>query len=225
MSSIVGELALVALAAMFSPTTLSVSVLALVLSDRPLRTGLLFYVGALGATLAIGLVAAFVVGDVAHSSHPDSPKTWVAVVDVVAGVGILAFTLRAVRRPRDPKRTADTIAQMGRVAESPAIAIVGAGAALGNAGGFIPLALKEISELGPSSAEYILIWCIFALASLLPLSIAIVMLAVDRTPTEHVLDRARGWLERHARTIAAVLLVLVAAALLRNGIAGLSANA
>jgi hypothetical protein len=36
-----------------------------------------------------------------------------------------------------------------------------------------------------------------------------------------VLASARRWLERHVRTIAAALLVAVAAALLRNGIAGL----
>ena len=34
--------------------------------------------------------------------------------------------------------------------------------------------------------------------------------------------RAREWLERNARTIAAVILLLLAAALLRNGIAGLT---
>jgi hypothetical protein len=50
------ELALITLAAMLSPTTLSFSVLALVLGDRPLRTGLWFYVGALTATLAVGTV-------------------------------------------------------------------------------------------------------------------------------------------------------------------------
>ena len=37
-----------------------------------------------------------------------------------------------------------------------------------------------------------------------------------------MLTRARGWLERHAMTIAGVLLVLLAAALLRDGIAGLT---
>ena len=61
------ELALVALAAMLSPTTLSFSVLVLVLSERPRRSGLLFYVGALIATLLIGVIAVFVVGDAAAS--------------------------------------------------------------------------------------------------------------------------------------------------------------
>ena len=42
------ELALTALAAMLSPTTLTFSVLVLVLGERPLRTGLWFYAGALG---------------------------------------------------------------------------------------------------------------------------------------------------------------------------------
>jgi hypothetical protein len=42
------ELVLIALVAMISPTTVSFSVLALVLGDRPLRTGFWFYVGALG---------------------------------------------------------------------------------------------------------------------------------------------------------------------------------
>ncbi len=62
------ELALTAVAAMLSPTTLSFSVLALVLGDRPLRTGVWFYLGALGATLAVGVLAAFVLGNKAAST-------------------------------------------------------------------------------------------------------------------------------------------------------------
>src|SRR4029078_12860833 len=93
------ELALVALAAMLSPTTLSFSVVTLVVAERPRRTGILFYLGALGATLAIGVVAAFVLGDAA-ASPTSSPKTWVAVVDVTAGVLLLIYVARVVRRPR-----------------------------------------------------------------------------------------------------------------------------
>ena len=139
------ELALVALAAMFSPTTLSFCVLALVLGDRPRRTGLWFYVGAMSATFAIGVLAAFVLGDVA-ASPTSSPKTWVAIVDIVAAVLLLVWVARVVRRPISPQKMDGMIAQMSKVASSPAIAIVGAGAALANPGGFIPIALKDISE-------------------------------------------------------------------------------
>jgi Sap, sulfolipid-1-addressing protein len=216
------ELALIALAAMLSPTTLSFSVLALVLGDRPLRTGLWFYVGALTATLAVGVVAAFVLGDVAASSEPSSPKTWVAIVDIVAALLLLRFVARVVRRPADPQKTADMIARMGKVAASPVIAIVGAGAALANPGAFIPLALKDISETDPSATEYIVNWLFFSLVSLLPLAIALVLLAVARDRTVRMLGAARHWLELHARTVAAVLIVLLAVSLLRNGISGLT---
>jgi hypothetical protein len=218
-----GELGLVALAAMLSPTTLSFSVLALVLGDRPLRTGFLFYLGALTATLAVGVVAAFVIGDAA-ASKTSTPKTWVAVVDIVAGVLVALYVVRMMRRPPNPEQAASMIERMGKVASSPAIAIVGAGAALANPGGFIPLALKEISETDPSASEYIVEWVLFTLVALLPLAVALVMLLVARERTVRILTAARGWLERHARTIAAVLLFLVAAALLRNGLAGLTSG-
>jgi len=217
------ELALVALAAMLSPTTLTFCVLALVLGDRPLRTGGLFYLGALSATLAVGVAAAFVLGDVAASDDPSTPKTWVAVVDVVAAVLLVAWVIRTLRRPRNPERAAKAIDQMGRVASSPAIAIVGAGAALANPGGFIPIALKTISELDPSTAQYVVDWLFFTLVSLLPLLLALVMLVVARERTQRVLIASRDWLERNARTVAAVILLLLAAALLRNGVAGLTA--
>jgi Sap, sulfolipid-1-addressing protein len=216
------ELALVALAAMLSPTTLSFSVLSLVLGDRPLRTGIWFYAGALGATLAVGVAAALVLGDAAASSDPSTPKTWVAIVDVVAAVLLAAFVVRALRRPVDPEKTAGMIARMSKVAASPAIAILGAGAVLANPGGFIPLALKSISETDPSSAGYVVDWVFFAVVSLLPLSAALVMLAVAPERTQRVLQSARSWLERNARTVAAVILFVFAAALLRNGIAGLT---
>lgn len=215
------ELVLVALAAMVSPTTVSFSVLTLVLGDRPLRTGFLFYLGALTATLGIGVLAAFVIGDAAASSTPSSPKTWVSIIDVTAGLLLLAWVLGRLRRPPDPKRQARMIDQMSKVASSPAIAIVGAGAALANPGAFIPLALKAISETNPGAAQYVVEWVFFAFISLLPLGVALLLLLFTPDRARRILGAARFWLERHARTVAAVLVIALAAALLRNGISGL----
>jgi uncharacterized membrane protein len=215
------ELALVALAAMVSPTTVSFSILTLVLGDRPLRTGFLFYLGALTATLGIGVLAAFVIGDAAASSTPSSPKTWVSIIDIAAGLLLLTWVIGRLRRPPDPKRQAGMIDQMSKVASSPAIAIVGAGAALANPGAFIPLALKAISETNPSAAQYLVEWVFFALVSLLPLSVALLLLVFTPDRAKRILGAARTWLERHARTVAGVLVIALAAALLRNGISGL----
>jgi Sap, sulfolipid-1-addressing protein len=216
------ELALTSLAAMLSPTTLTFSVFALVLSDRPLRSGFWFYLGALGATLGIGVVAAFVLGNVAASDHPSTPKTWVAILDVVAGAWIIAWVVGRLRQPRNRAREAAMSDQIEKVVNSPALAIVGAGAILANPGGFIPIALKDISELDPSRAEYVAAWTFFAVVSLLPLAVALVLLVVASDWAKRLLESVRRWLDAHVRTIAAVILIALAASLLRNGIAGLT---
>ena len=113
------------------------------------------------------------------------------------------------------------MAQMSKVASSPVIAIIGAGAALANPGGFIPLALKDISETNPSTTQYIVDWVFFSLVSLLPLAIAIVMLFVAPARAVRALQASRDWLLRNARKVAAVIVFLLVASLLRNGIAGL----
>jgi hypothetical protein len=112
---------------------------------------------------------------------------------------------------------------MQKVASSPAVAIVGAGAALANPGAFIPIALKNISELDPTAIEYIANWVFFSVVSLLPLAVAIVLLLVARGRAERLLEGVRRWLDKNARTIAAVIIGALAVSLIRNGIAGLTA--
>jgi hypothetical protein len=221
MTWIDAELVLVSLSAMFSPTTLTFCVLALVLSDRPLRTGFWFFLGAFTATLAVGIAAAFVLGDVAAS--PDSsPKTWVSVLDIVLAVLILAWVVRVLRRPARPEKTREAIAKMGKVASSPVVAVIGAGALLANPGGFIPIALKTISETNPTAEGYAIQWLFFTIAALLPLAVSLVLLLVAPEWTTRVLGSVRNWLERNVRSVAAVIVVLLAVSLLRNGIAGLT---
>ena len=216
------ELVLVSLAAMLSPTTLTFSVLSVVLSEKPLRTAILFYLGAVTATFAIGVLAAVVLGDALADKAPSTPKTWVAVLDVVLAVLLFGVVVWALRRPPNRERTASAVAQMSKVASSRAIAIVGAGAALANPGAFIPIALKTISELDPSLAQYVADWVFFTVLAVLPLLLAIVALIVRRAWAERVLGAARTWLESHVRTVAAAIVVLLALSLLRNGIAGLA---
>src|SRR5215510_7807482 len=98
---------------MLSPTTLTFSVLALVLSPKPFRTGCWFLLGAFTATIAVGIAAAFVLGDVAADSSPSTPKTWVSILDVVLGVLLLVWGARLIRKPPDPAQTKSAIDRMG----------------------------------------------------------------------------------------------------------------
>src|SRR5258708_4147310 len=159
MTSVDVELGLTALAAMLSPTTLTFAVLALVLGERPGRTGFWFFLGAFAVTLLIGVVAAFVLGNAAapSSSSSETPPTWVAILDIVFGALLLVFVVRGMRRPRNTKRTADAVEKVSQIASSPAVAVVAAGATLANPGGFLPIAPKDILQLNPSAGEYIVI--------------------------------------------------------------------
>jgi len=216
------ELVLISLAAMLSPTTLTFSVLAVVLAKRPLRTGVWFYLGAFLVTIAIGILAAFVLGDVAAPSSGGGRKTWVSIFDLVAGVALLVYVARTWRTPIGEKTTKGMVEKMSSVASSPWIAVFAAGATLANPGGFIPLALKAISELNPSRGGYIAAWLFFTIVSLLPLGVAILLMLVSPNRAERVLLAARTWLEGHLRLIASAIILLLAITLLRNGIAGLT---
>ena len=59
------------------------------------------------------------------------------------------------------------------------------------------------------------------MVSLLPLAVALVLLVVAPKTADRVLQSARDWILRNARKVAAVIILLLAATLLRNGIAGL----
>ena len=216
------ELALVSLAAMLSPTTLTFSVLSLVLAKRPLRTGIWFYLGAFTVTIVIGVIAAFVLGDIAAPSSNGQRKTWVSVFDLVAGGVLLVYVARTWRRPIGEKTTKGMVEKMSSVASSPWIAVFAAGATLANPGGFIPLALKAISETDPTTAGYAVSWLVFTVVSLLPLGVAVLLLLVSPDRAERLLRAARVWLEGNLRLIASVIILLLAASLIRNGLAGLA---
>jgi hypothetical protein len=215
------ELALVSLAAMLSPTTLTFSVLALVVAKRPLRTGFWFYLGAFGVTIVIGIAAAFVLGDAAAPHSGGGRKTWVSVFDLVAGAALLLYVARTWRRPLAEKTTQGMVEKMTAVASSPWIAVFAAGATLANPGGFIPLALKAISEIDPTAAGYCAAWLGFTVVSLLPLAVAILLLLVSPDRAGRLLRATRVWLEGHLRLIASVIILLLAVSLVRNGVSGL----
>jgi hypothetical protein len=111
---------------------------------------------------------------------------------------------------------------VGELDSAPALGIILAGAVLANPGIFMLVAAKSISQLDPSTAQYVLDWALFAFVALLPLCFAIIMLLVAPGFTQPRLVVVRGWVERHARVILAVVLLGLSASLLRDGITGLT---
>ena len=132
------------------------------------------------------------------------------------------WVARTARKPYDPAKVSAMVDKMGGVASSPWVAVIGAGALLANPGAFIPIALKTISETDPSTISYAVQWAFFALCLLLPLLTALILLVFAPDWAKRVLERVRGWLERHAMQVAMVIVGLLALSLLRSGIAGLT---
>ena len=221
MISVDFELALVGLVAMLEPATLISSALVLVVGERPLRTGTLFFLGGFGATLAVGVLAAFLLGN-ALAMPSSETRTGVLIFDVAAGSLLLLYAARMLRRRANPERTAQNLERVNALAQAPAITIIAAGALLANAGPFMLIALKGISQLDPSTSQYLLDWLLFAFVSVLPLALGLVLLRVNPGWAAPKLAAVRGFTERHARIIAAVIVVALGISLLREGIAGLT---
>ena len=149
-------------------------------------------------------------------------KTWVSVFDLVAAGLLLVYVARTWRVPISEKTTKGMVEKMSSVASAPWIAVVAAGATLANPGGFIPLALKAISETNPTATGYAVSWLVFTLVSLLPLGVAIVLLLVSPDWAEQLLRSSRIGSRRNLRLIASVIILLLAVSLLHNGLAGLT---
>ncbi len=145
----------------------------------------------------------------------------VSAVTLAAALLVLIYSVRLFRRPGASDQMARVSARMSKVSSAPAPAIIAAGAALANPGIFMLLAAKSISQLDPSTAQYLLDWALFAVVALSPLGASLVMLRIAPGFTKPRLVTTRGWVERHARTIVAVVLLGLAASLLRDGISGL----
>ena len=114
------------------------------------------------------------------------------------------------------------VAHAASIAASPNKPAGVSGAVLANAGVFMVVALKAISQLDPTRLQFILDWGLFALVSLLPLAIGLGLLLLAPRWTGSRLSSVRGRVERHARTIALVVMAGLAISLLRDGISGLT---
>ncbi len=166
------------------------------------------------------MLAALVLGDAA-ASPTSTPKTWVSIFNVLAGVAILAYVAWAVWRKSDPQKTAATVARIRELDHASPLTVVAVGAVLANAGILMVVALKDISQLDPSTLQYILDWTLLALVLLLPLGVALLLLRFAPGPTVPRLRRAGAWIELHARAIALIIATVLAVSLLREGVAGL----
>lgn len=218
---VVGAVLPQAMAIALSPVPMICIVLVL-LSDRPVRAGLCFAAGWVGAlAIAVGLVAWLT--DTVAEGHEESARDGVDVLQLAIGVLFAVLAVRYWRKRPAPGTSPPRPAIVDRMAtlSAPGLVLAGAAAALANLKN-LPLVLSAGSLLGGapvSSLEVVASAAIFvAAASLTVLGplLAVVLLGSDRSARS--LRSVEAWLLANLNTITVVLLTVLSTVLIGNGL-------
>lgn len=225
MGEAVGEMLPAAVAVALSPLPIIAVVLVLV-SPRGRARSLAYLTGQVVGVAAVGAIVLVAAGAVSLESG-GRPATWASILRLLLGLGLLALAVSQWRgRPRarkepelpawleafdtfTPARTARTGALLAAVNPKNLILVVAGMAAVAQAG--IPA--------GEQAVALLVFTAIGSLGVATPVVLAVV-LGERSTP---LLARLKSWLGANAAAIMAVVLILIAAKLIGDAIAGLAA--
>lgn len=218
---VVGAVLPQAMAIALSPVPMICIVLVL-LSDRPVRAGLCFAAGWVGAlAIAVGLVAWLT--DTVAEGHEDSARDGVDVLQLAIGVLFGVLAVRYWRKRPSPGSSPPRPAVVDRMAtlSAPGLVLAGAAAALANVKN-LPLVLSAGSLLGGaplSSLEVVASAAIFvgaASVTVLGPLLAVVLVGPDRSARS--LRSVEAWLLANLNTITVVLLTVLSTVLIGKGL-------
>jgi hypothetical protein len=215
----VREVVLLSLTASLNPTLLTVTTVMLML-DRP--KGLMFgyLLGAYLTSITLGLIIVF---SLSESSAVDTTRhTLSPAVDI--GLGVLALVAAlaiGTGRPRRRKREKGPPRWQRELSNgSPRVAFV-VGILLTLPGASYLAGLVSIHKLDDTAAATVLLVVGFNLVMLWILEVPLLGFLVAPDWTPGAVERARAWVFRHARHVAAWGLSIVGALLVLKGIVGL----
>ena len=223
MGEAVGQILPIAVGVALSPMPIVAVVLMLVTPQARLN-GPAFIIGWLVGLAAVGTIV-LAVADPAGASEDDGPATWVSWLKIALGVLLLLLSLRLWRgRPRgaeDPPAPK----WMGAIESFTPVKAAGAGALLS---GLNPKNLllavaagAAIAGTGISGGEQAAAYAIFALIGTIGVGAPVVIYFVlgDRAP--RLLGSLRAWMAHNNAVIMAVLMLVIGAKLVGDGITGL----
>jgi hypothetical protein len=218
---VVGAVLPQAMAIALSPVPVICIVLVL-MSARPVRAGLSFAAGWLAAlTIAIGLVAWLTDG--VADDNEKAARDGVDLFQLAVGVLFAVLAVRYWRKRPAPGTPPPRPAIVDRVPllSPPALALTGAGAALGNVKN-LPLVLSTGSFLGaagltpgPLIAAVAIFVAVASLTVLIPLTTVALLGPQKSAPA---LKSLETWLLTNLNTITVVLLTVLATVLIGQGL-------
>lgn len=218
---VIGAVLPQAMAIALSPVPMVCIVLVL-MSTRPVRAGLCFAVGWVGAlAIATGLVAGFT--DAVAEDNGEAARDGVDLVQLAVGVLFAILAVRYWRKRPEPGAPPPRPAVVDRIVtlSAPALVLTGAAAVLANVKN-LPLVLSAGSYIGGADlgagsviGAVAVFVTVASLTVLLPLLTVAVIGAERSAPTLKALET---WLLTNLNTITIVLLTVLAAVMIGNGL-------
>jgi threonine/homoserine/homoserine lactone efflux protein len=201
-----------------------IAVILMLVTPRARINGPLFIVGWLIGLALVGVLVLAVAGPT-DASTDDGPATWVSVLLLVLGLGLILLGVKQWRsRPREGEEPA-TPKWMG--------AVEGFGPMKALLAGIVLMALNPknlvlalgaaagIVTSGLSTTDEAIVYTVFALVATIGVATPVVIYFALGSRAGPILDGIKAWMAHNNAVIMAVLCLVIGAKLIGDGIAGL----
>jgi uncharacterized membrane protein len=176
-----------------------------------------FVVGWLLAILIIGAVAVLVLHGQDFSSHKTTPSRTASALEIVVGCVVVIASARAFRHRSRRPASVETPKWVARLDQTNWLLAVLVGSFMLTYSLTLAAAI-EILKAHVSTADAVVAFIVFALASITTISAPIVLALVAPERSAERLAAWRRWLLGNSRTIGLVALMVVGALLIGRGI-------
>ena len=224
MGEAIGQVLLLAVGVALSPVPI-IAVILLLVTPRARVNGPAFMLGWLLGLAVVGVVVLAIAGPT--DGADDGGPTWVGVLQLVLGLGLVLVALRQWRsRPRGSDEETPAPKWMSAVDSFTPIKSLGTGVVLSAANPKNLLlsvaAAAAIAEAAISSGQEAAAYAAFALAGTVGVAVPVVVYFALGSRAGPVLHGMKIWMGRNNTVIMAVLCLVIGAKLLGDAIGGLT---
>jgi len=225
MGEAIGNILPLAVAISLSPFPI-VGVVLMLASPRARANGLAFLAGWVAGLVVVGTIVVLAAGG-AGASDDGEPETWVSILKLLLGAGLVLLAAGQWRkRPRGdaepplPKwmQTTDSFKAGKALTLGFALAAVNPKNLL-----LIVAAGASIAQAGLAGGDQAVVLAVFVAIATLGPGLPVVIYFTAGRRAQDILGDLKGWLAHNNTVIMAVLLLVIGAKLIGDGIAGLSA--
>jgi threonine/homoserine/homoserine lactone efflux protein len=224
MGEAIGQALPLAVGVALSPLPI-VAVVLMLVTPRARANGPAFVVGWLVGLAIVGAIV-LAVADPADAGDDGEPATWVSILELALGAGLVLLAIRQwTGRPHEGEEAAMP-KWMGALDSFTAPKALGAGAVLSGANPknllLAVAAATTIAKTGISGGEQAVAYAIFALIGTIGVAVPVVIFFAlgDRAPA--LLGRLKDWMAHNNAVIMSVLCLIIGVKLIGDAIAGLS---